>query len=125
MGWVGALRREKNVARLLRAFAKLQTSSLRLVIAGDGPERENLKQMAAALQIADRVVWLGTRNDIAAILPAFDIFALSSDTEQMPISLIEAIRRSTPSRQSWTWILSAPRSVLSTLPSGTCSSQCA
>lgn len=96
VGWVGALRREKNVARLLRAFANLGAKDARLVVVGDGPERENLKQTAAALQIADRVVWLGSRNDIAAVLPAFDVFALSSDTEQMPIVVMEAMASGLP-----------------------------
>jgi glycosyltransferase involved in cell wall biosynthesis len=90
VGWVGALRREKNVERLMRAFARL-TATARLVVVGHGAERSNLEQAATALAIGDRVIWTGGRDDVGALLPAFDVFALSSDTEQMPIVIMEAM----------------------------------
>jgi glycosyltransferase involved in cell wall biosynthesis len=94
IGTVAPLRPEKNVGRLLRVFAMLGNSvPLRLVVAGDGTERHSLERLAAELGIADRVVFTG---QIApeSVLGAFDIFALSSDTEQMPNALLEAMAAS-------------------------------
>jgi glycosyltransferase involved in cell wall biosynthesis len=94
IGTVAPLRPEKNVGRLLRVFATFDRSiTLRLVIAGDGTERPGLERLARELGIADRVVFTGTVAP-EAVLGAFDIFALSSDTEQMPNALLEAMAAS-------------------------------
>lgn len=95
VGWIGALRPEKNVERLLQAFAGLGSQS-RLVIVGDGPLRVRLQEIAATLGIADRIFWLGLRRDVSAILPALDVLALSSDTEQMPVVVMEAMAAGLP-----------------------------
>jgi glycosyltransferase involved in cell wall biosynthesis len=94
IGTVAALREEKNVARLLRAFARLPRG--RLVIVGDGPERLALEALAASLGVSDRVQFAGHHQDTAAFYARFDIFALSSDTEQMPLSVIEAMASGLP-----------------------------
>lgn len=97
VGTVAALRPEKNLARLLRAFAlAAATRPARLVIAGDGPERAALEALARELGIGDRTYWAGHVADPAPLLRGFDIFALSSDTEQMPISLLEAMAAGLP-----------------------------
>lgn len=94
IGTVAALRAEKNLPRLLRAFAALERG--RLVIVGDGPERAALQALAHALGIAPRVAFAGHRQDTASLYARFDIFALSSDTEQMPLSVIEAMASTLP-----------------------------
>ncbi len=94
IGTVAALRPEKNIARLLRAFATLTAG--RLVIVGDGPERAALRTLAAALGIAAKVDFAGHHPDPAPFYAGFDIFALSSDTEQMPLSVIEAMASGLP-----------------------------
>ena len=94
IGTVAPLRPEKNIARLLRVFAMLDTvQPLRLVIAGDGAERMPLERLAKELGIADRVLFTGQAAP-ESVLGAFDIFALSSDTEQMPNALLEAMAAS-------------------------------
>jgi glycosyltransferase involved in cell wall biosynthesis len=96
IGTVAPLRPEKNVGRLLRVFANLDGSRpLRLVIAGDGTERGALERMAAELGIADRVIFTGQVAP-ESVLGTFDIFALSSDTEQMPNALLEAMAAGRP-----------------------------
>jgi glycosyltransferase involved in cell wall biosynthesis len=95
IGTVAALRAEKNLARLLRAFAA-GGAGARLVIAGDGPERPKLEALAAELGIADRTTFAGHMPDPAPLLRGLDVFALSSDTEQMPISLLEAMGAGLP-----------------------------
>lgn len=97
IGSVGALRPEKNYGRLIRAVAALPSSSRAyLVLVGDGAERARLEQLAASLDIGDRVHFTGKIDAPEALLRRFDIFALSSDTEQMPISLLEAMAAGRP-----------------------------
>jgi glycosyltransferase involved in cell wall biosynthesis len=97
IGTVAALRAEKNLARLLRAFAALPGElGARLVVVGDGPERPGLEALAAGLGIAARVRFLGHVADPAPLYAGFDVFALSSDTEQMPISVLEAMAAGLP-----------------------------
>jgi len=94
IGTVAPLRPEKNVGRLLRVFATLDSSvTARLVVAGDGVERRALERLAGELGIADRVVFTG-QTAPETVLGTFDIFALSSDTEQMPNALLEAMAAS-------------------------------
>lgn len=94
IGTVAALRPEKNISRLLRAFSKLPRG--RLVVVGDGPERPALEALAGSLGLADRVEFTGYHQDVAPFYAKFDIFALSSDTEQMPLSVIEAMASGLP-----------------------------
>ena len=94
VGTVAPLRREKNIGRLLRVFASLDPSlPARLVIAGDGAERQTLTRLADEFGVAERVIFTG-RVAPEAVLGTFDIFALSSDTEQMPNALLEAMAAS-------------------------------
>jgi glycosyltransferase involved in cell wall biosynthesis len=95
IGTVASLRPEKNLARLLRAFRSLALPA-RLVIVGGGPERAGLEAMAAELGIARRVTFTGPIDDPAPLYRDFDAFALSSDTEQMPLSVIEAMAAGLP-----------------------------
>jgi glycosyltransferase involved in cell wall biosynthesis len=97
IGTVAALRSEKNLARLLRAFALVAAGQPAcLVIVGDGAERAGLTALAVALGVADRVTFTGHRDDTPALYASFDVFALSSDTEQMPLSVIEAMASGLP-----------------------------
>lgn len=93
IGTVAALRPEKNLSRLLRACDLLKRDGLcfRLLVIGDGPERAALAVLARELDIADRTLFAGHVADPAAMYRALDLFALSSDTEQMPFSVMEAM----------------------------------
>jgi len=104
---VAALRAEKNLGRLVRAFAVAtgaQPADLapgrlvpaRLVIIGDGPERAGLEKLVAQLGVTQCVSFLGHIPDPATFYAGFDVFALSSDTEQMPIAVIEAMAAGLP-----------------------------
>ncbi|RMD63211.1 MAG: glycosyltransferase [Alphaproteobacteria bacterium] len=97
VGTLAPLRREKNLARLIRAFARAGNDvPARLVIAGDGPERANLERTAQETGIAARVTFTGHVDDIVTVLGALDVFVLSSDTEQMPNSLLQAMAAALP-----------------------------
>ena len=96
--WVGTLaglRAVKNLPRLVRAFADLP-EPWQLVIAGEGPEREAIKAEATRLGVAHRVHLPGFVADPAKAVGLFDIFALSSDSEQFPISVVEAMAAGLP-----------------------------
>lgn len=92
IGTVAALRPEKNLTRLLQAFGILRRNVMaKLVIVGDGPERVQLESLAAELGIAGSVHFTGHMARPQSVIGLFDVFALSSDTEQMPLSVLEAM----------------------------------
>jgi glycosyltransferase involved in cell wall biosynthesis len=98
VGTVAALRPEKNLPRLLHATRLMLNRGVaaRLTIVGDGPERARLEALAAQLGIDDALTFTGAIEDPAPIYRSFDVFALSSDTEQMPLSILEAMASGLP-----------------------------
>jgi glycosyltransferase involved in cell wall biosynthesis len=96
IGTVAGLRAVKNLPRLVRAFAAMQGRKARLVIVGSGPESERIHAEARARGVADRLVLPGFLPDPSRWIGLFDIFALSSDSEQFPISLVEAMAAGLP-----------------------------
>lgn len=92
VGTVATLRREKALDRLISAFSLvLAHGPARLVIAGDGPDRPRLEAFTAERGLRDHVTFVGAIAAPERILRSFDVFALSSDTEQMPLSVLEAM----------------------------------
>ena len=90
LGTLAGLRAVKNLPRLVRAFAGLP-EPWQLVILGEGPEREGIQAEAMELDIAHRVHLPGFAAEPAKAVGLFDLFALSSDSEQFPISVTEAM----------------------------------
>lgn len=95
IGTLAGLRTVKNLPRLVHAVAPLP-SHVKLVIVGDGPEREAIFAEAARLGMGDRLFMPGFLPHPHLYVGLFDIFALSSDSEQFPISLIEAMAAGLP-----------------------------
>lgn len=93
---VGRLKPPKDFSTLLRAVALLRPGACRLVVAGAGPDRSRLAVEAEALGIAGDVEFLGERDDIAALLDGCDVFVLSSRSEAMPMSVLEAMAAGVP-----------------------------
>ncbi|HJU20807.1 MAG TPA: glycosyltransferase [Stellaceae bacterium] len=98
IGSFSPLRAEKNIARLLRAFARIVPSGVpaRAVICGEGPERAALQGLAERLGLADRVTFTGHVPRSEAVMGAFDVLAITSDTEQMPYAVLEAMAARLP-----------------------------
>jgi len=97
VGAVGHLRPEKNLARLFAAAAlAAKQADVRLLVVGEGPMRAELEQQAASPALAGRVHFAGHVADPRPYYRAMDVFALSSDTEQMPIALLEAMATHLP-----------------------------
>ncbi|WP_128892235.1 glycosyltransferase family 4 protein [Erythrobacter sp. HKB08] len=95
VGTVAGLRKVKNLTELVRAFAHL-TEPWQLVIVGEGPEEEAIRDEANRLGIGHRLHMPGFVPDPSRYIGLFDIFALSSETEQFPISVVEAMAASLP-----------------------------
>lgn len=90
LGTLAGLRAVKNLPLLVRAFAGLP-DEWQLVILGEGPERDAIRAEAMRLGAAHRVHLPGFVADPARAVGLFDLFALSSDSEQFPISVVEAM----------------------------------
>jgi glycosyltransferase involved in cell wall biosynthesis len=95
---VANLRREKAHEILLDAVARLAPAhpDLRVRVAGDGPRAAELRALAATLGIADRVSFLGHRDDVDALLAEADVFVLPSRSEAFPNSVVEAMAAGLP-----------------------------
>jgi L-malate glycosyltransferase len=94
IGTLAGLRPVKNLRRLVRAVAPIPNA--RLVIVGEGMERELIIAEAERCGLKDRLVMAGFLAEPARYVGHFDIFALSSDSEQFPISLVEAMAAGKP-----------------------------
>ena len=95
IGTVAGLRAVKALSRMVEAFAVMD-DRFQLVILGEGPERQSIVQTAIDLGIGHRVHLPGFVPDPAGAIGLFDIFALSSDSEQFPLSVVEAMAAGLP-----------------------------
>lgn len=86
---LGRLDEQKGYPVLLEAAARLPDA--RLAVAGEGPERGALEDLAGRLGIADRVRFLGHRTDVPELLAAADLFALPSLYEGSSLAVLEAM----------------------------------
>lgn len=94
-GTVGRLDPVKNQLALLEAFAALGTNA-RLIVVGDGPQRQALRNRAAELGVQERVWFTGARDDIPALLRAMDVFVLPSLNEGISNTVLEAMATGIP-----------------------------
>jgi glycosyltransferase involved in cell wall biosynthesis len=88
----------KNIHILIRAVARLRASypDIRLRLAGDGPSAAELQRLSVELGLGDRVDFLGFVEDVESVLRGCDCFVLPSQTEGMPIALLEAMSAGCP-----------------------------
>lgn len=91
VGYIGQLIARKGLKILLEAFAKLETPLKKLIILGDGDQRQDLERLAVALRIQEDVLFLGFRKDRLNFLKGFDVFVLPSSLEGIPRCLMEAM----------------------------------
>ncbi len=94
--FVGRLVDHKNIPCLLRALAKLKNNSVKLLLAGDGPLREEMEGLCASLDISDRVEFLGERDDVRELMLEADLAVLPSFREGLSNTIIEALNFGTP-----------------------------
>ena len=98
IGTVARLEPVKDQATLLRALVPVLAGEpgAQLCLVGDGSQRAALQRQAAAAGLADKVFFLGRRADVAQLLPMFDVFVLSSTSEGLPLTLLEAMAAGLP-----------------------------
>jgi glycosyltransferase involved in cell wall biosynthesis len=95
IGALAGLREVKDLTALVRAAGGL-SGRFRLVIVGEGPERDNIMGAAAAMGISDRLVMPGFVDRPYRFVGLFDIMALSSRSEQFPICVVEGMAAGLP-----------------------------
>ena len=93
IGFVGRLAPQKRLHDVVWAFQLLHqlVQDARLVLIGDGPERDALSELATSFGCRDRIVFAGHRDDATSLMMAFDAFVLGSEFEGMSNSLMEAM----------------------------------
>lgn len=98
VGTVGNFTAKKDHTTMLRAFAdvKREHRGARLVLVGIGPLENMLRGQAQELHLSDAVLFTGMRDDVYDLLPAFDVFVLSSRFEGLPIAMLEAMGSGVP-----------------------------
>ena len=98
VGFAGRLAPQKRLKDLIWAFQLLHqvVDDVRLVLIGDGPERDSLSEMATSLGCRDRIVFAGHRKDAYSLMSAMDAFVLASEFEGMSNSLMEAMSLGIP-----------------------------
>ncbi len=96
IGTVGRMAPVKNHPLLVRAAAPLLGPKARLVVVGGGAEAERTRALATELGVAPFAHFPGETSDVPRYLAAFDVFALSSDSEGLPLCLTEAMSAALP-----------------------------
>ena len=98
IGTVGVLRPQKAIDLLIRAAAPLlqEMAQLRVLIAGEGSEREPLRELARRHGVADRVMLIGFRDDVPDVLAALDVAVSSSVFEGSPLAVMEFMEAARP-----------------------------
>lgn len=95
VGALAGLREVKNLPALVRAAGGC-SARVRLAIVGEGPERETIQRAAVSMGMADKLVMPGFLPDPHKYIGLFDILALSSLSEQFPISVVEGMAAGLP-----------------------------
>lgn len=98
VGWVGrmtAVKRTDLVVRTLRALVDRGVDA-RLVLVGDGPDRDGLERLAHDLGVIKRCLFLGYQEEVARFYDAIDVLVLPSINEGTPVSVIESLAARRP-----------------------------
>lgn len=93
---VARFEEQKDHGTLLQALARLRDRPWRLELVGDGPLQGTVERQAAALDLTDRVLFAGHRDDVAERLAQSQLFVLASRWEGFPLSILEAMRAGLP-----------------------------
>ena len=93
---VGRLKAPKDFLTLVRALAALPSQEYEALIVGHGPDRSEVEAEIQRLGLDDRVQLAGERSDVPELLAASDVFVLSSRSEGLPVSVLEAMAAELP-----------------------------
>jgi L-malate glycosyltransferase len=94
---ISNFRKVKRIPDVIKIFYKIQQQiPAKLMMVGDGPEKENAEKMCRELGIQDKVIFFGNSNEIDQILSFSDLFLLPSETESFGLAALEAMAWSVP-----------------------------
>lgn len=94
---ISNLRKVKRIPDVIRIFYNIQkTIPSKLIMVGEGPERNQAEALCEELNISNKVVFVGNSNEIDRILCFSDLFLLPSETESFGLSALEAMASSVP-----------------------------
>jgi glycosyltransferase involved in cell wall biosynthesis len=93
---VGRLKAPKDFLTLIRALAALPNHAFEAMIVGDGPERDAVEAEIRRLELQGPVRLAGERSDVPELLAESDVFVLSSRSEGLPVSVLEAMAAELP-----------------------------
>jgi glycosyltransferase involved in cell wall biosynthesis len=98
IGYIGQLIERKDVSTLINALKLLPSikNGVKVIIVGNGPERNRLEGLAKDLNLLDKIEFLGYRKDALAVLKSFDVFVLPSLLEGIPRCVMEAMAAQIP-----------------------------
>lgn len=88
---IGRVVEAKGYEAFLQVVARLSDPRVRVLIVGDGPDRQRLEHRSAQLGLGETVRWLGFREDVPRVLKAVDVFAMPSLWEGHSVALLEAM----------------------------------
>jgi glycosyltransferase involved in cell wall biosynthesis len=91
VGTAARLATQKAPADMVKAIARLRRPDLYMVWLGDGHLRAEIERLVEREGLSDRFLLAGDRTDVAGLLPAFDVFAMSSLWEGLPCAVVEAM----------------------------------
>jgi len=94
---ISNFRKVKRIPDIIKIFHKIQQKvPAKLMMVGDGPEKEKAEQLCEQLGITDKVIFFGNSNEIDQILSYSDLFLLPSETESFGLAALEAMAWSVP-----------------------------
>lgn len=94
---VSNLRPVKRVLDVIRVFEKIQSKlPARLILVGEGPDKEKADMLAKELGVKDKILFLGKSDEIRRIMCFSDLFLLPSETESFGLAALEAMAGKTP-----------------------------
>ncbi|WP_405381763.1 N-acetyl-alpha-D-glucosaminyl L-malate synthase BshA [Maribacter sp. LLG6340-A2] len=94
---ISNFRKVKRIADVVKVFSKIQlTIPSKLIMVGEGPEKEGAERLCEDLGITDKVIFLGNSNEIDKILCFSDLFLLPSETESFGLAALEAMVNKVP-----------------------------
>ncbi|SFT64385.1 Glycosyltransferase involved in cell wall bisynthesis [Actinopolyspora lacussalsi subsp. righensis] len=91
VGVLGRLDPNKRFDLLIESATPLLDEDTRLLLVGDGPDRQRLEELAEANGVSDKVIFAGKRSDVASVLSALDLFVACSKQETFGLSVLEAL----------------------------------
>lgn len=94
---ISNLRPVKRAKDVIKIFYKIQQEiPSKLLLVGEGPDRENIENLAKELGIINKILFLGNSNEVNKLLCYSDLFLLPSETESFGLAALEAMAAKTP-----------------------------